>query len=215
MWTAETVLVCALALRTVDGFRPIVLLDTRPLGISGNAVGPVRSSERRIYLTLAMSVAIVEAVDESLTLPRVRSESRVLTNAITEGSERSPTFRGLVEKINSSDGLVYVEEGICRFSVRSCFILLVRIAGPYRLLRILVDARKGKGCDLVGSIGHELQHAIELLSNPQIRSDAQAFHFFQRIGPTGSERFETRAADRTGMIVARECLETTRRSTDR
>jgi hypothetical protein len=91
-------------------------------------------SRIQVALTLAMSVAIVEAIAvvEAQTLPRVRSESPLIAKAITEGFERSPTFRRLVETIDSSDGLVYVEEGSCRFGVRACFALLVRIAGPCR-----------------------------------------------------------------------------------
>ena len=52
MWTAETVLMCALALlpRQADGFPPIVLLDSRPAEASVNAEGFVRSGDPRIYL---------------------------------------------------------------------------------------------------------------------------------------------------------------------
>jgi hypothetical protein len=78
------------------------------------------------------------------------------------------------------------------------------------VLRIRVDPRKTKGCDLMESIGHELHHATELLSNPSIRSDAQAFHFFHNVGQTGFERFETQDAKRVGTSVANECLATKR-----
>ena len=52
MWTAETVLVCALALlpRQANGFPPIVLLDTRPADVSRNAEAFVRHGDPRIYL---------------------------------------------------------------------------------------------------------------------------------------------------------------------
>ena len=52
MWTAETVLVCALALlpRQANGFPPIVLLDTRPADVSRNAEAFVRHGDPRIHL---------------------------------------------------------------------------------------------------------------------------------------------------------------------
>ena len=52
MWTAETVLVCALALlpRQATGFPPIVLLDSRPADVSVNAEAFVRRGDPRIYL---------------------------------------------------------------------------------------------------------------------------------------------------------------------
>ena len=52
MWTAETVLVCALALlpRAADSFPPIVLLDFRPADVSLNAEAFVRYGDPRIYV---------------------------------------------------------------------------------------------------------------------------------------------------------------------
>ena len=52
MWTADTVLVCALALlpRQADGFPLIVLLDSRPADVSVNAEGFVRRGDPHIYL---------------------------------------------------------------------------------------------------------------------------------------------------------------------
>lgn len=52
VWTAETVLVCALALlgRGADSLPQIVLLDARPSYASLNAEGFVRRGEPRIYL---------------------------------------------------------------------------------------------------------------------------------------------------------------------
>jgi hypothetical protein len=52
VWTAETVLVCALALlsRAPDSFPQIVLVHSRPADVARNAEGFVRRGEPRIYL---------------------------------------------------------------------------------------------------------------------------------------------------------------------
>ncbi len=124
--------------------------------------------------TALLSVMIIGIIADAATadgndpLPRVRSENQVIARAIREATGRSQTFRRLVETIDSTDGLVYVEDGKCLHSVRACLLVSVQVAGPYRLLRILVDMRKIAGTELMGSLGHELQHAIEVLRNPKI-----------------------------------------------
>src|SRR5688572_27723829 len=62
MWTAETVLVCALALlgRPAHTLPPIQLLDVRPPDVSARAEGFVRDGERRIHL-IAATPTFVEA----------------------------------------------------------------------------------------------------------------------------------------------------------
>ena len=86
-----------------------------------------------------------------------------IADAIAQGVERSPTFRRLVESIDATDGLVYVAEGVCLYGARACLPTSVVIAGPYRILRILVNPRRAPRCELVEVIGHELQNAVEVL----------------------------------------------------
>lgn len=163
-------------------------------------------SRIQVALTMAMSVSVVEAVAgyQTETLSRVRSTSPLTAVAITEGSERSPSFRLLVQTIDSTDGLVYVKEDSCRNGARACLALTVTIAGPHRMLHILVNPRKARGCELIGLIGHELQHAIEVLSRPEIRSNGQMYNFFDQVGKTGWGWFETKEAIQAGLSVRAE-----------
>jgi hypothetical protein len=166
-----------------------------------------------IALTLAVSVAIVESVATCQTQapPRVRSQGPLIASAIAEGMGRSETFRRLVQAIETTDGVVYVIEGKCGNGVRGCLALSVSIAGPDRILRIIVEPRKAMGCELVALIGHELQHAIEVLSNPRIRSDGEIYAFFDRVGRSGIETFETDEARLAGMDVEREACRSKRK----
>ena len=62
----------------------------------------------------------------------------------------------------------------------------MKVSGANRFLRVLVDRKKADSdVDFMGSIGHELQHAIEALSQSSIRDGAQLYNFFK-----------TRSADR-------------------
>ena len=152
----------------------------------------------------AQSAAEGSAAAAVPRMPRVRANGeRSMATLLLEGSERSATFRRLVATINESDGIVYVEPGTCRHGVRACLTLMVKVAGPNRILRIAVDTRRDHG-ELLAAIGHELQHAVEALSDPHVTDYHAMYSFFEHIGPTGSERFETLAAVRVGMDVMAE-----------
>ena len=137
-------------------------------------------------------------------IPRVRSENPLLSAAIVQGATRSTTFRRLIEAIDATDGLVYVLEGRCGQGVRACLHMSLELSGKNRLLRILVNPRRAPGCELIASIGHELQHVVEVLSNSRIRSSAELFSFFHRIRPENPGRFETAKAVETGVAVEKE-----------
>ena len=165
------------------------------------------TSEIRAALVGVACVAVVHVVtaQSAAILPRVRSSSARIVEAIAGGVERSATFRGLVDTIDGTDGLVFVEEGDCGHSgVRACLLLSVTVAGSNRLLRILVDLRKAPGCELVEAIGHELRHAVEVLHERRIRSDQQVVNFFDMLGRTQPDRFETDKAMEAGLAVSRE-----------
>jgi hypothetical protein len=138
------------------------------------------------------------------TIPRVRDNGDPsIAGLIREATERSATFRHLVDTIDATDGIVYVEQGTCRHHVRACLALTVRMAGPNRLLRIFVDIHRSHG-DVLASIGHELQHAVEVLSDPHVTDTRSIYFFFDRIGQIGEDRFETLAAIQAGLDVLAE-----------
>jgi hypothetical protein len=73
-----------------------------------------------------------------------------------------------------------IENGQCGHGLRACLTLTVRVAGRHRLLRIPVDPRKGS-CDLMTSVGHELQHANEALSDSAITTNRAVFLFHEHV----------------------------------
>jgi hypothetical protein len=135
--------------------------------------------------------------------PRVRSTTPAIASLLAEAESRSATFRELVRTIEGTDGIVYVEPGECRHSVRACLSLSVVHTGGYRFLRILVDSAQ-EIVQLMATIGHELRHAIELLSEPAVTTTAAAYNYYLREAPTARDVFETMAAVQTGLTVANE-----------
>lgn len=157
-----------------------------------------------VFLALARGGATIGA-QQTPGIPRIRTTEPLIAAAIALGAERSTTFRRLTEAIGATDGLVYVEDGKCGDgTVRACLHMSLTVSGPNRLLHILVNPRRAPGCELTSSIAHELQHAWEVLTNPSVRSTPAMVSFLERIGPTGSGRFETTEAKRVGLAVEKE-----------
>ena len=169
-----------------------------------------RSSRRRNGRSVLWVMAAVllcgaaKTMDaESGVIPRVRSTNPVISAAIAEGAARSATFQSLVRAIERTDGIVYVERGHCGHGVASCLSLSVVPAGDFRLLRILIDNMRGVS-SLIATIGHELQHAIELLTEPAVRTMSAAYNYYLREAPTSRDVFETTAAIQVGVAVEAE-----------
>jgi hypothetical protein len=158
-----------------------------------------------ILLVASMALATRTATAHSANLgPQVRTSDAVIRALLTEAADRSRTFRRLIETIDASDVIVYVEWGHCGHGVRACLAMSVTPAGTYRILRILVDVRD-KPRDLMASIGHELRHVIEVLENRAVVDAATAYLFYAQGSFAGSDRpFETHAAIETGFAVRNE-----------
>jgi hypothetical protein len=151
-------------------------------------------------LLVGASPLIARAAGED-SRPRVRSSHAYIRAMIEEAAERSDTFRGLVAAIEATDGIVYVEQGECRHSVHACLSLHVTPAAGFRILRILIDARQ-PDWEVMSSIGHELQHAIEVLGNSKLKS-AESVYLFYSNG-SSKDAFETQAAVKAGDAVRRQ-----------
>ena len=72
-----------------------------------------------------------------------------------------------------------------------------------RIVRVRVDANTADW-NLMGSIGHELQHAVEVLSSPIVSNTKALYLFYQRNGIRTGSVFETAAAVRAGNDVRAE-----------
>jgi hypothetical protein len=86
------------------------------MGLSLVASGPAPSAAQT--LTAEPSVSSPDASP----LSRVRSTDSRITALIARAVEQSATFRSLLEKVDATDGIVYVEAGRCG-AVRACLAL--------------------------------------------------------------------------------------------
>jgi hypothetical protein len=156
-----------------------------------------------VVLLLTGSTLRSEGPNAPSAMPRVRSSDATIASAIAEAESRSATFRSLVRAIEGTDGIVYVERGRCGHRVPACLTLSIVSAGGFRLLRVLVDTSFSL-VSLMATIAHELRHALEVLSEPGVRTLTAAYMFYMREAPTANDAFETVAAIRAGAAVASE-----------
>jgi hypothetical protein len=127
---------------------------------------------------------------------------------LTRGAVQSPTFRRLIAAINETDGIVYVENGHCGHGVHNCLLFSITSAGGFRYLRIFIDTNRfdhpERSNELVASMGHELRHAFEVLTEPNVRSTIDMLSLYANQAGAQNGHFETDAAVRTGDRVLNE-----------
>lgn len=120
-------------------------------------------------------------------------------------AERSTTFRTIVDTLEQSTDVVYVDEGRCG-AVRACLRLLPTTGRRYML--IYVDPRKPLMA-VVGQLAHELRHAAEVVAHSEVTDSPSLHRLYARIGfesardPHG-EYWETQAARDTEARVMKE-----------
>jgi|SRR5688572_8315905 len=171
--------------------------------IDANSTGQGRDAvARECHAVLEPRVSGEVSVSSGPVVQRLRTLGDVLAAIVTQAIDRSTTFRQLVEVIGQTDGIVYVEHGRCGHGVRAC-LLAVTSAGANRIVRVRVAANK-TDWDMMGSVGHELQHAVEVLGNPAITSTVAMHLFYLRKGHRVGDVFETAAAIRAGNDVRAE-----------
>jgi hypothetical protein len=185
-------------------------MTRRPVLSPARVTAPIARRSRATLLGAALACGLTcasaqpaSAQGEGSTFLRVRSTNASIATVLRQASELSATFRRLVETISVSDGTVYVEEGKCGQGVRACLVT-VSMAGANRNLWVKVDTGVAD-VDQMGSIGHELQHAIEVLSDRTVTNGATMYFFYLKKGSrsqTGT--FETRAAVQAGDAVRTE-----------
>lgn len=134
---------------------------------------------------------------------RVRSTDSRIAQLLRVGVERSPTFAELMQSLNRTDVIVYIERTRELPRTLAGRLLLLPMAGPHRYLRIQVRGDLPQR-ELIALIGHELRHALEIADEPAVRDASTMLTFYQKIGhpTTGTlHTYDTDAAQLAGQRV--------------
>ena len=145
----------------------------------------------------------------------VRPIGKVVADAVQDGIRRSPAFRGLVDRLEHSDVIVYIRAGACPNDQSiACLSLLSATASNRFVLITLVMKAHGEPTrlavftnHLIAQIGHELHHAIEVADDPAVVDDASLDRHYRRAGFRPDARrstYESESALLAGERVLRE-----------
>ena|SRR5215207_11087632 len=137
--------------------------------------------------------------------PHVRGATPQITALIKRAISRSPTFAALVEALNRTDVIVYIEPVHRLPSGVDGQLAFSGAAGPLRYLRAQVIGDLEEDA-MLAIAGHELQHALEVAAHPEVRDRATLRTLYERIGIGMSRkgRFDTAAAQQAGRKVRNE-----------
>ena len=138
-------------------------------------------------------------------LLHVRPASPAARLLIDESARHSPTVRELIDRIDRSDVIVYVQM-TASSQVTSAATTFVTATEGQRYLRIQIHASTPVW-NRVQLLAHELQHVIEIASQPEVVSNAGIRGLYERIGhASGKDRYETGTARQIEAKVRAEIV---------
>jgi len=140
-------------------------------------------------------------------LPRVRPYDARSAALLLQGLERSDTIRALVDRLDGRDVIVYVEmnPSLVRRKLAGTLTWQAH-GGLFRYVRISLNPELTTAL-LIATIGHELQHAVEVAEAPDITDPAslQAHYARHGIATRGHQNgWDTIAAQQVGELVRRQ-----------
>src|SRR6476620_9353678 len=138
---------------------------------------------------------------------RVRAADNHIKRLLEEGVKRSVTFGDLVAAVNATDVIVYIQLVDRLGPTISGQLMIVPVPNAQRYLRIQVLDHLSPE-ETISLIGHELRHALEVATAPDVRDQQGLIELYERIGERGGmvHTFDTRAAQNTGRRVRRELV---------
>jgi hypothetical protein len=145
--------------------------------------------------------------DAAARISRVRGMKRNGLDAsilVTEAVRRSGTIRSIVSRLDASDVIVYVQLSQDN-STRTARLQFVSATAGSRFVLVTIDSRV-LIADQIKLFGHELYHALEVASHPEVQDPASLRALYERIGYLTSEGFETDGAVAAGRQVYAELV---------
>ena len=113
---------------------------------------------------------------------RLRAADPTAAALLRGGLARSATFRAIVETLEGSDLIIYIEARPIRLPGQ---LQLLAATPGCRHVRISVRV-PGVDTELIAWLGHELWHAVELAGAPNVRDQASLLGLYRRIGMAGA-----------------------------
>lgn len=140
------------------------------------------------------------------TSDRLRPQSDRVARWLREARRRSPTVQRLVDRIEQSDVIVYLDinPGLGP-NVAACLTWMAA-TNSRRFVRATFRMDLGMD-DAIAMVAHELQHVVEVVEHPEVRSNETLLDLYTRIGhATGNNglRWDTADAVAVGTLARLE-----------
>ncbi|MEW6320103.1 MAG: hypothetical protein AB1635_03335 [Acidobacteriota bacterium] len=141
--------------------------------------------------------------------PRLRFQDARSARIFDEGMARSRLLAELAARVDAGDVFVYVSAspGLDRSLAGS--VIFVGAGGGYRYLSVRLNPTLTSGA-LIATLAHELQHVVEVIEAPEVRSPEALTELYERIGhPTragGRPGWDTVAAEQMTLAVRQELM---------
>ena len=169
----------------------------------------------RVVVVASLAVVIIAVTSDARGEPasplqRLRLTEPWLQPIVDAGREQSPSFRRLLDELATTDVVVYVQCARLRSHLDGELLFLTATAGTrYVLVRIRWDLPLPRK---IATLGHELQHALEVARSPDVVSYATLAAAYERFGFARNRApdrmdFDTVAAIDKGLIIWRELAE--------
>jgi len=134
----------------------------------------------------------------------IRSTDLGVRAMLQRGFRHSSTFAALVMRLQRSDVIVYIEAVPHLPGALDGRLMMLPRANSFRYLRIQLTPRSVPE-EAIATLGHELQHAVEVAEAADVIDTKALERLYQRIGVrSGHQIYDTTAAQDTGRTVRRE-----------
>lgn len=154
---------------------------------------------------LATAPVPADAADSATHDQHVRTSEAPIARLIRQGIAESPYFRSLVERLNATDVIVYVKSHSNLPSQIEGHLQMMGSGGGRRYVVVALAFGRPE-MRTIATLGHELQHALEIAERPQILDSRSMARAFAEFGHSSSvmrfpEAYETHAAEQAGARV--------------
>ena len=155
---------------------------------------------------LPMLMVSVIALPAFMRAPRVRSMSNGVADLVHRTAVRSPTVAAMLKAIEASDVILQIDFRLDPALPRAV-TTFVGLSGAVRYVRMVINPRLPPRLRME-LLGHELQHVLEIASNPAIRDQASMRVAFSAMGwlEGANGSYETAAALRVERQVRSELM---------
>lgn len=135
----------------------------------------------------------------------VRSRSPLASAVMEYGIKHSPTLRALIASLQPTDVVAYVDSDLRPLGDVWGHVAFISKTPLCRYVRIAITAQLNL-TQAAALLAHELQHAFEIASHPEVIDDASLSEVYLRIGHRGrfANAYDSVEAVAMGARVAAE-----------